>query len=266
MIPQCNEKAIATSELSQVASELNVNDRQHSPVGVACMARESWSLAAPEASRPWSDPRYGGFVIEPSRSGLLLQQACRLGDLDTVVAMRPTASLVEASLHALPIAANAGHIDVVRELLTWPLPDKEAILIRVIAPIAEAGQAEMVRFLAQTALESGYCRPAQLTTLFQAVTSVGDLPLFYELAARVGPDVDWQLIMFVAAECKHWTCAVFAWERCKDRDLEGIFSDKQMSQLHEELGRKQAARDGQELQAASRFNGISAGQSRVRRL
>jgi len=266
MVPQCKEKAIATSELSQVASELNVNDRQQSPVGVACMAGESWSLAAPGASRPWSDPRYGGFDIEPSRSGLLLQQACRRGELDAVIAMRPTASLVEASLHAFPIAAHAGQVEVVRELLTWPLPDKEAALIGVIAPIAESGQAEMVRYLVQTALEYGYCRPAQLRTLFQAVTSVGDLALFYELADRVGSDVDWLFIMFVAAERKHWTCAVFAWECCKDRDIEGLFSDKQMSQLHEELGRQQAARDAQELQAASRFNGIGAGQLRVRRI
>ncbi|RLK56377.1 hypothetical protein BCL79_0762 [Stenotrophomonas rhizophila] len=266
MVPQCKEKASAASELSQVASEFSSNDRQRSPVGVACMARESWSLAGLQSSRPWSDPRYGGFDIEPSRSGLLLQQACRLGDLGAVVAMRPTASLVEASLHALPIAANAGHIDVVRELLTWPLPDKEAILMRVIALIAEAGHAEMVRYLVQTALANDYCRPDQLRTLFEAVTSVGDLPLFYELAARVGPDADWQLIMFVAAERKHWTCAVFAWERCKDRDLEGLFSDKQMSQLHEELGRQQAARNARDLQAASSCGGLSAGQPQVRRL
>lgn len=266
MVPQCKEIASATSELSQLASEFNSNDPQRSPVGVDCVARESWSLVAPKSSRPWSGPRYGGFDIEPSRSGLLLQQACRRGELDAVIAMRPTASLVEASLHALPIAANAGHIEVVRELLSWPLPDKEAILIRVIASIAESGQAEMVRYLVQTALEYGYCRPAQLRTLFQAVTSVGDLALFYELADRVGSDVDWLFIMFVAAERKHWTCAALAWERCEDRDLEGIISDKQTSQLYEELGRQQAARDAQELQAASRFNGISAGQLRVRRI
>jgi len=84
MVAQCKEKASAASELSQVASEFSSDYRQRSPVGVACMARESWSLAAPQSSRPWGDPRYGGFDIEPSRgtaSIFLLQQASKRAGL-----------------------------------------------------------------------------------------------------------------------------------------------------------------------------------------
>lgn len=234
-------------------------------LGCACQAPSSWALSAPAPTDPWIYPLYGGFTIEASHAGLLLQRACQLGDIESVIAMRGHVSKIEAALHALPVAAHAAQLDVVKELLSWPLPDVCGIVADFIVPMAEGGETEVVNELVAELLSRGDCLPFELEAFFKAVACTGHPGLFWELAEKVDEIVDWGCIMVAAAEFKHWTLAVFAWQRCGE-ELSIHFSAEQIGKFHWELARQAAALEAAELNQSSTVDVVRAQAQQSRRL
>jgi hypothetical protein len=176
-----------------------------------------------------------GFNVEPSRVGLLLQHACQLGDLDTVIAMRPTASLVEASLHALPVAAKAGHMAVVQELLSWPLPELERRVAGWVGELAEGGHFAIVDRLVAASLDRPSCGVAERQKFLIAIACTGNRSLFQRLFRTVGHAMDWTHVAFNAAYFEHWTCAAMAWQKSDRDDVDFYLSDSETRHIEDEI-------------------------------
>ncbi|MGY4891483.1 UNVERIFIED_CONTAM: hypothetical protein EX528_14275 [Xanthomonas axonopodis] len=205
------------------------------------------SLATSKIAEPWCDPLYKRFDVELSGAGLALQQACQSGNLDAVISMRHVVSMIEASLHALPIAADAGQIAVIQELLSWPLWNLQGVVFRFIGPLAEKGQAEVVDCLVSALLTQKDPVQLLLQKLLIAIACTGNAEIFHKLTKRVDSDMDWTHVTFNAVYFKHWTLAAIAWKRSDPADAASYLHDSEKLRIQKELRSWEIARERRQL-------------------